>query len=259
MAGGWSIDMLHLVLVLLSLPLLICQGFELQGSQNSYALFSSWSPCANGSINFNFKTDRPNALLLYADDVSKLDYVELKLVGGTVRLRMKYGKTALITNLGYGLHDLRWHSVELRRKGLETIFLVDGLREIHVQRGPGMKLNFGTPGKISKLFIGGMPEAYGSELSKLALPSVVFEPSFKGSIRNLTYVNCGNRPEKPEMLEYSGLVQKRDLCETDNPCQHGGICSVSDNGLDCDCTSTEYDGPMCEIGKYLYCFTMIHY
>ena len=101
------------------------------------------------------------------------------------------------------------------------------------------------------MYFGGLPkEIEELNLMQLALPSVVFEPRFKGSIRNLFYNDCGAAQERPEMLDSFGLkTSDQDLCERGDPCLNGGLCLSTDDGLICNCARTEYTGERCDIGK----------
>lgn len=58
----------------------ICSGFLLDGSTNSYSQFRKWGGGTNGTLEFEFKTDQPNGLLLYTDDGGTYDFFEIKLV-----------------------------------------------------------------------------------------------------------------------------------------------------------------------------------
>ena len=62
-------------------------SFTLEGTRTSYAQFQKWYPTKNGSIEFEFRTAVPDGVLLYTDDGGYYDFVEIKLVSGSVRLR----------------------------------------------------------------------------------------------------------------------------------------------------------------------------
>ena len=227
----------------------LCLAFNLDGSPGSYAKFPIWDPCSNGSISFEFNTDRPNALLLYFDSGQR-SFLELKLVGGIARLRMNFGKGTINLSAGQNLHNRRWHKVEILRKSKHTTLIVDSIENTRTSVGEDYELDSRT-NSSRFLFIGGLSEEYDRELSKLALPSVVFEPKFRGSVRNLFYSNCGSSPERPEMLESQGLLSSAtDLCEKGNPCMNSGSCLTTDNGIICECSRTEFTGDRCQIGKF---------
>lgn len=91
----------------------LCDGFLLDGSQNSYAQFRKWYTGLNGSIELEFKTELPNGLVLYTDDGGTYDFFELKLVEGALRLRFNLGGGAQIITVGRDLHDGHWHKVQV--------------------------------------------------------------------------------------------------------------------------------------------------
>ncbi len=80
-------------------------GFVLEGSQTSYAQFRKWHPSPTATLEFEFSTDQPNGLLMYTDDGGYYDFIELKLVDGSLRLRLNLGNGAQIANLGKDLND----------------------------------------------------------------------------------------------------------------------------------------------------------
>ncbi|XP_048259836.1 neurexin-1-like isoform X2 [Haliotis rufescens] len=239
--------MFLLNLVLLALVLPRCLGFSLDGSAGSYAKFPGWEPCLNGTLSFEFQTDRPNALLFYFDSGQK-KYLELKLVGGIAKLKVNFGKGLVILSAGSNLNDNAWHKVEIIRNNLDTTLLVDSIEFRRKSLGVDFDSENVTEDRF--LFMGGLPEEYDRELSKLSLPSVLFEPKFRGSIRNVFYSNCGALPERPEMIDSQGILDNEaDLCEQGNPCLNSGSCLTTDHGLVCDCTRTEFQGERCEIEK----------
>lgn len=106
--------------LLLTLNLLIslspCDAFLLDGSQNSFSQFRKWYTGLNGSLEFEFKTEQPNGLLLYTDDGGTFDFFEIKLVEGVARLRYNLGGGANIITVGRELHDGHWHKVQVSKK-----------------------------------------------------------------------------------------------------------------------------------------------
>lgn len=91
----------------------MCDAFVLDGSQNSFARFRKWYTGLNGSLEFEFKTEQPNGLVLYTDDGGTYDFFEVKLVEGAVRLRYNLGGGANIITVGRELHDGHWHKVQV--------------------------------------------------------------------------------------------------------------------------------------------------
>ncbi|XP_055525432.1 neurexin-1b isoform X3 [Wyeomyia smithii] len=188
-----------------------CSGFMLDGSQNSFAQFRKWYTGLNGTLELEFKTEQPNGLVLYTDDGGTYDFFELKLVEGALRLRYNLGGGAQIITVGRDLHDGHWHKVQVLRNDEHTTLTVDGVSQSRTSRGK--EFLFGKFATNSDVFVGGMPNWYNSKLALLALPSVIFEPRFRGSVRNLVYSDQpGVSPRRQEMR------QPRDIKCGDSPC-----------------------------------------
>lgn len=77
---------------------------------------------------------------------------------------------------------------------------VDGVSQSKASRGK--EFQFGKFATNSDIFVGGMPNWYSAKLALLALPSVIFEPRFRGSVRNLVYTDQpGVLPRRQEMRQ----------------------------------------------------------
>ena len=77
----------------------------------------------------------------------------------------------------------------------------DGSLSANVQANGDM--NFGNYTTNSYVYMGGLPSWYTTKLSSLALPSVVFEPRFRGGIRNVVFADdTSGRPRRQEIMAY---------------------------------------------------------
>ncbi|XP_029634772.1 neurexin-3 isoform X2 [Octopus sinensis] len=239
----------HPIWMLLSLSAItLCVAFDLQGSKPSYAKFTKWEPCDNGTLTFQFKTDRGDALLMYTDGGEDYDFMELKLVDGTLKLRFDLGGGAMIMSVGQRLNNMQWHTVEIQRAKAQTNLVVNNIAETMETKPYDIVRE--EENKESFVFIGGMPMEYGAKLDRLALPSVIFEPQFRGSIQKVLYSNCGGPMEAPLRLEESGIRgTEKDLCLENDPCLNGGTCLTTDKRVVCECTGTSYIGDFCQIEK----------
>lgn len=247
------------VTTVLSLPTDESTVFEMEGSQTSFAKFPSWQPCENGSLSFEFKTKQKHAMLLYADDGGLFDFIEVKLVSGMARLRLNFGSGTIVITSEGGLNNQLWHKVEIVRNFQETKFIVDKI--VHSKNLNGPDFTFGNHSHNSYLFIGGLPIRYIGLLRLLALPSIMFEPRFRGFIRNLMLSQCGGPLQRVKMKDYDGVRNtEADYCARGNPCQNNGLCISTDTGFFCDCQHTGFRGDICEIGKCVLingpCITM---
>ncbi|XP_018399279.1 PREDICTED: neurexin-1 [Cyphomyrmex costatus] len=248
----------------------VARCFLLEGSATSYAQFRKWNAGLNGTLEFEFKTEQGNGLLLYTDDGGTYDFFEVKLVESALRLRYNLGGGAQIVTVGHDLGDGHWHKVQITRCNENTTLTVDGVGAVSTSRGK--EFEFGKLAGNSDVYVGGMPSWYNSKLTLLALPSVIFEPRFNGFIRNLVYadgentvprrqemksrdVKCGgfpcvesaNKRKSPRSLR--NMANTTDACETRDPCQHGGICISTDSGPICECRTGDYEGAYCEKDK----------
>ena len=103
------------------------EAYELEGTHTSYAQFRKWFPSPNSSIQFEFLTHQPDGVLLYTDDGGYYDFIEIKLVDGSVRLRYNLGGGARVLHAGKNLHiGEQWHLVQFIRRNSLTILKVDG-------------------------------------------------------------------------------------------------------------------------------------
>ncbi|XP_076637715.1 neurexin 1 isoform X2 [Colletes latitarsis] len=251
----------------------VAMSFVLEGSATSYAQFRKWNAGLNGTLEFEFKTEQGNGLLLYTDDGGTYDFFEVKLVESALRLRYNLGGGAQIVTVGHDLGDGHWHKVQITRWNENTTLTVDGVSAVSTSRGK--EFEFGKLAGNSDVYVGGMPSWYNSKLTLLALPSVIFEPRFNGFIRNLVYADgestvprrqemksrdakfqCGGFPcvenvkrKSPRSLRNMMTANTTDACETHDPCQHDGICISTDSGPICDCRSDDYEGAYCEKDK----------
>ena len=214
----------------------------------SFAKYPKWNPCYNGSIVLEFATRHPDGLLLYTDDGGLHDFFELKLVSGVGWLRFNLGGDGVILlKAGLELNDGTWHKVEITRDEEETTIAIDNVKQSG--QSTGNDLMFGDDVKNSDVYVGGMPEELVNQLHALALPSVVFEPHYRGQLRGLRFSDCGGTLRDATMIASRGVRQTRgDYCTNDNPCQHGGMCISTDNGSICECAYTGYEGELCEKG-----------
>lgn len=103
-------------------------------------------------------------------------------------------------------------SFQVQRNDERTSLTVDGASQSKDSRGK--EFQFGKFATNSDVFVGGMPNWYNAKLALLALPSVIFEPRFRGTVRNLVYADQPNvSPRRQEQR------QPRDLKCGDMPCE----------------------------------------
>ncbi|XP_050438780.1 neurexin-1a isoform X2 [Adelges cooleyi] len=282
------IDKLHRRMLRWWLPVvwLLWLGAPLENAglilEGTYGQFRKWNAGENGTLEMEFKTRSPSGLLMYTDDGGTYDFFELKMVEGILRLRYNLGGGAQILVAGHDLFDDRWHRVAVERRGAVTSLTVDNTTSSATSTGKEMQ--FGRLVSNSDVYVGGMPGWYNGRLTRLALPSVIFEPRFSGTVRNIIYADDSHPyPRRQTAIadfvlqpECSGSRCRRtatsgkktkvsggnrgpashrrgnpDACEKHDPCQHGGICISTDFGPKCECRDRNYEGTYCEIEKVI--------
>lgn len=185
-----------------------CLSLQLDTSSSSFAQYQKWNVALNGTLSFEFKTDQPNGLLLYTDDGGTYDFFEIKLVEGALRLRFNLGGGTQIITVGQELNDGRWHKITVKRNDNKTTLTVDNISQSRTSKGK--EFQFGNLATNSDVYIGGMPSWYNTKLTRLALPSVIFEPRFNGAIRNLVYVDAeSSAPRHQRVKRSSKRVSQR--------------------------------------------------
>ena len=213
-------------------------------TEQTYAKFPKWNACPNSSFSFEFKTNQPKALLMYADDSGNYDYIEVMINEAKVRLRMNIvdGRDGVVEiSLGTRLDDNKWHRVEVQRNRMESRLLVDEFVGKSVAFGSDFQ--FGDINRNSPVFFGGIPD---SRKNMMSLPSSYYEPRFEGEIRNVIYWNCTCLPVRGHMIDGLGITaNQNELCATRNTCPDNCLCIDRDEGPGCQCR-----GFKCQIGKF---------
>ncbi len=214
MALGPSLALLLLLFLQNPWP---SRAFVLEGSQTSYAQLRKWYSSPTAGLVFEFLTAQPNGLLLYTDDGGYYDFLEVKLVDGRLRIRLNLGNGAQIADLGDNLNDgFTWHKVKIQRNFTQTLIELDEKSQVvlpdsskyrpvnPVKKSYKSAVEFGGNFSANSfVYFGGLPSFYSTKLSSLALPSAVFEPRFRGSVRNVVYADDETgRPRRQDVMAY---------------------------------------------------------
>ena len=175
-------------------------ALNLEGSSTSYAQFAKWFTSTNSSLELEFRTRQPDGLLVYLDDGGYYDFLELKLVSGRLRCRFNFGGGAESLAMGQDLNNGVWHQLEVSLLGQKVSLSLDHLRKSKNVQNQGDDFMLGNFTINSAVYIGGLPPWYSSKLKNLALPSVVYEPRFRGEIRNVIYADSDDGNVKQQQM-----------------------------------------------------------
>ena len=140
----------------------------LEGSRTSYAQFKKWDGGTDSGLSFEFRTDSGDGLLLYTDDQSTCDSLEVKLVGGRLRLRVNTGLGPGVLQSGPALpplHDGAWHRVTVVKRGANTTMVVDADRQsLTCDTTDPANLVLGNVSNNHYMYVGGLPSWYSTKL-----------------------------------------------------------------------------------------------
>ncbi|KAM3824579.1 neurexin-2-beta isoform 1-T1 [Vipera latastei] len=210
-------------------------ALEFGGAPGQWARYARWDASSSGELSFSIKTNVSRALVLYLDDGGNCDFLELLILEGRFRLRFTISCAEPASlHLETPINDDRWHMVLLTRNYRETMLVVDG--EARVAEVKSKRRDMAVD---SDLFVGGIPPDV--RLSALTLSTVKYEMPFRGMVANL---KVGDMP--PALLGSQGIRSDMEyLCAKQNPCVNGGICTVVNSEVQCDCRLTGFQGKFC--------------
>ncbi|XP_042295637.1 neurexin-2-beta isoform X16 [Sceloporus undulatus] len=210
-------------------------ALEFSGTTGQWARYARWDASSLGELSFSLKTNVSRALVLYLDDGGNCDFLELLILEGRFRLRFTISCAEPASlHLETPVNDDRWHMLLLTRNYRETMLVVDG--EARVAEVKSKRRDMTVE---SDLFVGGIPPDV--RLSALTLSTVKYEMPFRGIVANL---KVGDMP--PALLGSQGIRSDMEyLCAKQNPCVNGGICTVVNSEVQCDCSLTGFQGKFC--------------
>ncbi|TRY86630.1 hypothetical protein DNTS_018598 [Danionella cerebrum] len=228
---------LQSVLVLLSAISSVGVGLEFPGVEGQWARYLRWDASTRSDLSLQFKTSVSNALLLYFDDGGYCDFLLLSIEQGKLKLHFSVDCAETTITSERAVNDSRWHLTTISRHNLRTVLALDGVSKVDEVRPQRQFMKI-----VSDLYLGGVPQDIRT--SALTLPAVKEMPPFKGIITDLGYGN-----QVPTRLgSHKVRLEMEGLC-TENPCENGGGCSMTDGEAFCDCSRTGYGGRYCNEGK----------
>lgn len=151
-------------------------GLKFNGSNFPFAEFKPWDLSNNGAIEIYFKTAEKDALILYQDDGEGMDWIDVFLVQGKARLRLRLGNCYNRENtvLNGNFTDLKWHHLKVKRNFTDTTISIDGIEaESIVCETTSESPAKPKPSKTS-LYLGGIP-LVSKTIGHWANPTIYFD------------------------------------------------------------------------------------
>ncbi|XP_077360251.1 neurexin-2-like isoform X11 [Festucalex cinctus] len=210
-------------------------ALEYEGIPGQWTRYGQWDAKTTAELSFILKTNISKALVLYLDDGGDCDFLELLISDGRLQLRFAiHCAEPASLHTETRVDDLRWHRVLLSRNYRETKLLVD-----NEEKAAEVKSKRSEMVVASDLYVGGIsPDV---RLSALTSSTVKYEPPFEGLIANLKVGEA-----LPVLLDGQSVHSDMDyICDAHSPCNNGGLCSVSQGEVLCDCINTSYVGSYC--------------
>ncbi|XP_067091919.1 neurexin-1a-like isoform X5 [Osmerus mordax] len=209
-------------------------SLEFTGAEGQWARFPMWNACCESEMSFNMKTKSSHGLLVYFDDEGFCDFLELLIHNGKLSLRFSIFCAEPATVLtDTAINDSQWHAVTIRRHFKNTTLIVD--KEVKWVEVKSKRRDMVV---FSHLFLGGIPPELRSVALRLTSASVKDQVPFTGWITDIKVNNT-----EALMLNSAGIFN--ELCGKASACLNGGVCSVVNDELTCDCTHTGFQGKDC--------------
>ena len=136
----------------------------------AYAMYERWDASTNGTLLFEFKTKKANGILIYEDDPEGMNFIDIFLVNGRVRMRLNIGQCDLQQEFINGnFSDNKWHRLRVLRAFESTYFKVDNHSSKIIKCGRE-HTSFSAR---SSLYVGGIP--HDISLNSLAFPGSFYD------------------------------------------------------------------------------------
>ncbi|XP_041418405.1 neurexin-1 isoform X20 [Xenopus laevis] len=213
-------------------------GLEFPGTESQWTRFPKWNACCESEMSFNMKTKRSSGLVVYFDDEGFCDFLELILYEGRLKLSFSIfcaEPASLLTDLA--VNDNKWHSVVIKRNFKNTTLILD-----KESKWVEVKSKRRDMTVFSSLFIGGIPPELHSSTLKLTFPEVKDHSPFQGWISDVRVNFSDSSPVTSNDIR---MEDETNPCAQDQVCLNGGICSVVNEEVTCDCSQTGFQGKDC--------------
>ncbi|XP_022254288.1 neurexin-1-like, partial [Limulus polyphemus] len=215
-------------------------------TMESFLALPCWEAPRRGSIFFKIRTNEPNGVLMYnSGSTEQGDFFAFELLAGHVYLLLNLGSGSVkVKATTRRVDDGQWHSISLTRKSTSGRVIVDEYSVEFFVQGNSNQLDLQGP-----LYLGGVGMNREGRTIPLEFWSGKLQYGYVGCMRDLM-VN-----DNP--VDIALFVQKQDsgsirpvchtsppLCDS-QPCLNGGFCTEGWNRFICDCSRTNFTGPVC--------------
>ena len=216
----------------------------------AFITLPKWDASKGGNIEFQFRTNEPNGLLMYNSGMeTDSDFFALEILEGYLYLLMDLGDGAIkVKAVEDKVADGLPHIVKLIYRGKNGSIFVDGKEMPFENKGDNEQLDL-----TDALYVGGINMNSDAYMLPREMWSGMLGYGYVGCFQDLVVngrrfdmAQISREQEVKDILEYCRAMEQQCVSR---PCMHHGVCSEGWNRFICDCSSTGFNGPACNEGR----------
>ncbi|XP_074662248.1 neurexin-1-like [Tubulanus polymorphus] len=215
----------------------------------SYIKLTPWEASYSGTIEFRFRTNEPNCLLMYNSGAESLsDFFAMEILDGYLFVILDLGSGTVKVKASKGIvNNGMSHHIHLSHSGRRGTVLVDGDEVIYRTKGNNDRLDLG-----GYMFVGGVDDKSEAYTIPHSVWAAVLKNGYVGCIEDL--VINGDKVDLALHARQQNVNAVVEYCRSMEPqcqsktCKNKGVCAEGWNRFICDCSLTAYTGEACEKG-----------
>ncbi|KAM3716727.1 Neurexin-1a [Dirofilaria immitis] len=259
-------NLLKLLFLLMILLTKESNAILLSGAPGSYARYPKWVHTFENQLSLDFRTKQNSGMLLYTDDGGvQGNFYSLTIADKKLQLDFRLGDESNYLSSERPVNTMRLNDVEVNDYRWHRLTLFQAWENVKLQLDDTILFKilnqhnfaFGDLKTNSDMFIGGVPKdtyllgTMSSPLKRHTIP-------FIGEVKNLLYRLHPQGVTSPQLIESVGMRESDDdYCKPtsiagkdDYFCRNGGICYSTNEGPNCDCSFTDFQGRRCEQNRF---------
>ena len=216
---------------------------------DSFIKVPRWNAVQSGSIEFQFRTNEPNGLLMYnTGDAGTSDFFGLEILDGFVYVLLDLGSGAVkVKATEWPVTDGLPHKIMLDHSNGAGTISVDGHLSSYEVPGASDQLDL-----EGFLYVGGINSMDTNRLPR-ELWSAMLGYGYVGCIQDMVMngqkIDLAGLAAAQEVMSVAKYCRVLESQCTSQPCMHRGDCSEGWNRYICDCRETGHIGDTCNEGK----------
>ncbi|MCP9264545.1 BMA-NRX-1 [Dirofilaria immitis] len=246
-------NLLKLLFLLMILLTKESNAILLSGAPGSYARYPKWVHTFENQLSLDFRTKQNSGMLLYTDDGGvQGNFYSLTIADKKLQLDFRLGDESNYLSSERPVNTMRLNDVEVNDYRWHRLTLFQAWENVKLQLDDTILFKilnqhnfaFGDLKTNSDMFIGGVPKdtyllgTMSSPLKRHTIPFIgVTSPQLIESV--------GMRESDDDYCKPTSIAGKDDYF-----CRNGGICYSTNEGPNCDCSFTDFQGRRCEQNRF---------